>query len=82
MPSKTSVRKVPKCTAKQTRTDPEYWETRLKRMGITMDAGRKIGSESITYGHMVADLDFDGKVTYRPPIGERLDNAEWPISLM
>lgn len=55
------------------------WEARLKRMGLGVDAGHN--RSVITYGHMVADLDWDGKITYAPPTGERLDNDEWPISL-
>ena len=56
-----------------------YWEARLKRCGLGMDAGSH--RDRITYGHMVADLDWDGKVTYVPPTGERLENEEWPISM-
>lgn len=83
MPSKTSATKVHKCRGKYAQRGSQvFWEAKLKRMGLTMEAGRKIGSESLTYGHMVADLDWDGKVTYEPPQGERLDNGEWPISLM
>lgn len=80
-----------KCRRKTQRTDAgrfkasdsgkltALWEARLKRMGLTMDAGHN--RAVITYGHMVTDLDWDGKVTYTPPTGERLDNEEWPISL-
>ena len=84
MQSKTSGSKVHKCRGKNqhsARQQPEYWEAKLKRMGLTLEAGRKIGSESITYGHMVRTLDWDGRVTYEPPTGERLDNEEWPISM-
>lgn len=90
MPSKTSASEMHKCKRKSARgasgqfkTDvaalTREWEARLKRMGLGMDAGHN--RSVITYGHMVADLDWDGKVTYTPPSGERLDNDEWPISL-
>lgn len=92
MSSKTSAMKMHKCrgtvggrgksgkfsvadTAKLT----AHWETRLKRMGLGMDAGHN--RSIITYGHMVADRDWDGKVTYEPPTGERLEDGEWLISL-
>lgn len=55
-----------------------YWEGKLKAYGLTMDRGR---GALVTYGHMITDLDWDGKVTYKPPAGERLDNDEWPLSL-
>lgn len=90
MHSDTSARKMHKCKRKTTRsangtfkTDvvalTKEWKARLKRMGLGLDAGHN--RSVITYGHMVADLDWDGKVTYTPPAGERLDNDEWPISL-
>lgn len=56
------------------------WEARLKRCHLGMDSGHD--RTVITYGHMVADLDWDGKVTYEPPTGERLDSDEWPVSLL
>lgn len=82
MSSARSPLKVHKCRDMFDRECPECWEKRLKRMNLTMDRGRKIGSESLTYGHMVAGLDWDGKVTFKPPTGERLDNDEWPVSLL
>ncbi len=57
----------------------KQWEARLKKMGLSMERGHD--PHRLTYGHMVADLDWDGKVTYTPPTGERLENDEWPISL-
>ena len=76
--------KVHKCRAQfrhEERKAAEYWEKRLKAAGLTMEAGRKIGSESITYGHMVKDLDFDGRVAIVPITGESLEQDEWPVSL-
>lgn len=68
-----------KCKVKKPKqADLDHWEARLKRMGLTMDAGR---AGFITYGHMVADLDFDGRIAVVPATGERLDENEWPISL-
>lgn len=67
-----------KCRTKR-RDSQEYWEARLKRMGLTMNAGRQ---EWITYGHMISDIDFDGRVVYVPEkSGESLEIGEWPVSL-
>jgi hypothetical protein len=83
MKSKISGQKRTKCRDKQPNESEltAYWEARLKRMHLTMDAGSHIGTETICYGHSVLDLDYDGRITYKPPTGERLDNKEWPISL-
>lgn len=57
----------------------QYWNDKLKGFGLTEDAGRK---EWLSYGHVVNDLDFDGRNTYKPTTGERLETEdEWPISL-
>jgi hypothetical protein len=56
-----------------------YWEARLKRMGLTVDAGR---AEWISYGHDTARMDFDGRHVFVPAIsGESLELDEWPLSL-
>jgi hypothetical protein len=55
-----------------------YWEARLKRMGLTPDAGRV---DWITYGHDTARMDFDGRHVFVPPTGESLELDEWPLSL-
>ena len=85
---------MPKCrrktkTSKQTATTvdprllkPDYWEARLKRAGLSMEAGR---SARISYGFTTSELDFDGRNVVRPePItqerGEGLE-YEWPVSL-
>ena len=54
------------------------WDAQLKRLGLTMDAGR---ANWLTYGHMIADLDFDGRVAIVPITGESLERDEWPLSL-
>ena len=77
MPSSTCPSKMHKCKERNTQA---YWEARLKRMGLGLDSGHN--RSVITYGHMVKDLDWDGKITYRPPTGEGLANEEWPISLL
>jgi hypothetical protein len=48
-----------------------YWEAKLKRMGLTTNAGRKIGSESITYAHMISSREWVDMTTYTPSYGER-----------
>jgi hypothetical protein len=81
MPSKTSATKSHKCKGKYAKRGTQaFWEARLKRAGLSMERGHD--PHWLTYGHMVGDLDFDGRITYEPPQGERLDNGEWPISLM
>ena len=95
MESKTSPRISHKCRgkiagraktgrfqAKSTDALTKEWEAKLKRMGLTMENGHD--PHWLTYGHDVADLDFDGRDTYAysPPDGERLDLDEWPISLL
>jgi hypothetical protein len=55
-----------------------YWEARLKRMGLTVDAGR---ANWIDYGHSVLKLDYDGRIAYVADPGESLERGEWPISL-
>ena len=81
--------KLHKCKAKTKRqrykraegAAQEYWEARLKKAGLTMDTGWN--PDWLTYGHRIADLDFDGITTYAvKQIGEGLDNGDWPISLM
>jgi hypothetical protein len=94
MPSKTSAQKSHKCRGKIAGRGKRgrfgsnadnlsvllrHWETKLTRMGLSMVRGHD--PHKLTYGHMIADLDFDGRVTYKPPTGERLENDEWPISL-
>lgn len=54
----------------------EYWDARLTRMGLSMEAGRH---DWLAFGHRVSDLDFDGRKTY--PTGETEEVIEWPISL-
>lgn len=83
MASKTSLSKVHKCRDKFDRNCPDCWEKRLKVMHLTMDRGRKVGSENINYGQDVAVEDyFDIQSrAFIPPDGERLDSEEWPISL-
>lgn len=57
----------------------KYWEDKLRRFKLSEESGRK---EWLYYGHSVKDLDFDGRRTYKPSAGERLDSdREWPISL-
>lgn len=64
------------------RESPAYWDARLKRMGLTMDAG--YNPNWLSYGHEVLDLDFDGRRVYsgEKTIGERLIEDEWPVSLL
>jgi len=87
MPSKTSALKPHKCKRKtgnqhNKRQTPEYWEAKLKRMGLSMNRGRSIGVEDLTYGHLIEHFGaFEGSIVFDPPTGERLDNDEWPISL-
>jgi len=65
----------------------EYWEARLKRMGLSMSAGEGVAWQDgkpvrwLSYGHTVTDLDFDGRNTYTPTAGEIEERQEWPISL-
>jgi hypothetical protein len=63
---------------KPSKVQQEYWEGMLKRYGLTADAGRVNWLE---YGHRVLDLDYDGRIAYRPKTGESLDGNEWPQSL-
>lgn len=67
-----------------------YWEDRLVRMGLSMEAGQAVVRDEaqpggflrwLEYGHEVSDLDFDGRNAYRTN-GERSDDVEWPQSLM
>jgi hypothetical protein len=71
---------MPKCktkTARVTGADTTaYWEARLKRAGLSMEAGR---SELISYGFTLKDLDFDGR-NVRPTTAD-LERDEWPVSL-
>lgn len=63
----------------------KHWENRLTRMGLSMEAGRVYdsdGKDVIVYGHRLADLDWDGRMTYMPPKGERLEDEGWSISLV
>ena len=55
---------------------PEYWESRLEKMGLAMSAGTR---DFISYGHDTNTLDFDGKRTW-PQTGESQD-TDWPASL-
>jgi hypothetical protein len=88
MPSKTSARISHKCGEKTTERAATstarlaaYWESRLKRMNLSMERGHD--PHWLSYGHDVTALDFDGRDTFAfvPPAGERLDMEEWPISL-
>lgn len=52
------------------------WNERLRKMGLGMESGRKIGSEHISYGHDfgIDGLDFDGVTVYglgKEPRGEK-----------
>lgn len=60
------------------RSNPAYWEARLQRMGLGMESGHV---DWISYGHVITDLDFDGRTTYQAA-GEREEVHEWPQSLM
>jgi hypothetical protein len=87
MGSKTSVSKRYKCKQKsltnrcktcKEQSCPQYWEARLKRMHLTMDRASHIGTETITYGHMIEHFgDWEGKIVYSPPTGERLEDDGW-----
>jgi hypothetical protein len=58
-----------------------YWEAKLKRYGLTEDRGRV---SWIDYGHKVIDLDFDGRIAYRPPTDKTAGESserEWPQSM-
>ncbi len=81
MGTSTSANKKHKCRGKYAeRGTQAFWDARLKRMGLGLDAGQR--ADLVTYGHMIRDLDWDGKILYTPPIGERLDDSEWPVSLL
>lgn len=71
---------APRVMATDKRRDTgAYWEARLQRMGLGMETGHL---DWISYGHVVSDLDFDGRTTY-PSTGERSEIAtEWPLSLL
>lgn len=61
------------------RDSPEYWEARLKRMGLDADRGRPTW---LSYGHSVTDLDTDGRKLY-PVTDLKTDLSEgfeWPVS--
>ena len=70
-----------KCKAKRKgsnvrRDSQAWWERKLSKLGLGMEAGRKIGRTTITYGHM-ADLDYDGRVAVHLPItGESSEREE------
>ena len=75
--AKKRVRK--RCSDLYKTSNPAYWEGRLKRMGLTEDAGR---ANWIDYGHSVLSLDWDGRIAYRVDnSGESLERGEWPVSL-
>ena len=58
---------------------PGVLEQRLKACGLGEHAGRKIGPETITYGHQIEHFgEFEGKVIYEPPTGERLEDG-WTV---
>jgi hypothetical protein len=44
------------------RDSPAYWEARLKRMGLCMNAG--YNPNWLSYGHSVTELDTDGRKTF------------------
>ena len=71
---------MPKCRMKKpTAAQTQYWEARLKRMGLGMDAGHS--RSTITYGHMIEHFgELEGKIIYSPPTGERTDTGECVIS--
>jgi hypothetical protein len=54
----------------------EYWEAKLKRYGLTMEAGR---TNWMDYGHKEADKGFEGQTAYKPT-GESTER-EWPQSM-
>jgi hypothetical protein len=67
-----------KCMASdKQRTSQEYWEQRLKRMGLTPRAGEH---KWLSYGHKLSALDYDGVRTYATAEDVE-ENQEWPISL-
>lgn len=60
------------------RDTEEYWEARLTRMGLSVESGRH---DWLAFGHIVSDLDFDGRKTYTQD-GESQELTEWPLSLL
>lgn len=81
------VQKDPKTGIILSNSDPgvqarlqKYWDGQLKRLGLSMERGHD--PHWLVYGHMVADLDFDGRVAIVPTTGESLERDEWPLSLM
>jgi len=56
----------------------QYWEKRLQRMGLGMEAGHV---DWIEYGHLVNELDYDGKTAFRPRTERVRECDEWPVSL-
>lgn len=69
---------LPMATDKR-RDTAQYWEARLKRMGLDADKGRP---SWLQYGHEITKLDTDGRKTYESADGEREAVDEWPQSLM
>lgn len=70
---------MPKCMTSDKRRDKQaYWEARLTRMGLSVEAGRH---DWLTFGHTPTDLNLDGGRTYKPTDGELEETQEWPISL-
>lgn len=59
------------------RDSGKYWEERLQRMGLGMESGHV---DWISYGHVITELDFDGRKTY-PSTVEGEEVSEWPLSL-
>jgi hypothetical protein len=59
------------------RDTAQYWEARLKRMGLTVE---RAGPDWLIYGHDVSKLDTDGRKTFVPITGET-EELEWPMSL-
>lgn len=54
-----------------------YWDVKLKQYGLTPEVGHP---KWLSYGHKVADLDFDGVKTYTTA-SDIEENQEWPVSL-
>lgn len=81
MKSKTLAITRNKCRAKNPsgrnqhakRQTQSYWEAKLTRMGLSMEAGRLYGADGedlLIYGHDVTVLDFDGRNTYENGSGQ------------
>lgn len=52
--------------------DPAYWEARLKKMGLSMEAG--YDTHRILYGLDVA-VDYTGRCLYVPPQRESSESG-------